>query len=124
MAKRLYRLYHNPETANHVVEGINIRFFSDDGSLPEPRLIVGCIVYDVPPTKTIESIAQTWDLDNGYREWCNATSEDLGKVLSCNASDNGRILRMIAVGLDLYSIQSLEMVKQALDTVRHQFRVA
>ncbi len=121
MAKQLYRLYHDVEKTPNVVEGINIRFFSDDGSLNEPRLIVGRIVYDVPLTKTVQKIAQTWDLDDGYHKWCNATPDDFGKPVTCSNADNGRLLRMCAIALDLYSIQSLEDVKSLLSQVRiHQ----
>ncbi len=122
MAQKLYRLYHDAERSPHILDGINIRFFSDDHSLSEPRLIVGRIVYEVPPTKTIQAIAQTWDLDDGYQKWCNGSPDDLGQLITCGPADHGRVLRMSAIAHDLYSIGSLKDVKASLDTVRAQLK--
>lgn len=120
MAERLYRLYHDAQTTPNVVDGLNIRFFSDDRSLNEPRLIIGRIIYDVTLPKTVRKVANEWDLDVGYHKWCNASPNELGKLVSCDNADNGRILRMSAIALDLYSIQSLEIIKSSLDQVRSQ----
>jgi len=118
IANKLYRLYHDAEKSADIVDGLNIRFFSDDGTLNEPRLIVGRIIYDTHPTKTVQKRALTWDLDDGYHKWCNASPDDLGKPVTCNNADNGRVLRMCAIALDLYAIPSLEVVTKALSQVR------
>ena len=122
MARKIYRLYYDPMGAPNVVEGINIRFFSKDGSLNEPRLVAGRTIYDVPPAKNIQKVAKTWDLDKGYHEWCNAPPEDLGKPLLYNHTENGpdqgRVVRMGVIARDLYSITAIVDIRTMLEDVR------
>jgi hypothetical protein len=82
-AKQIYRLYQSKEAGPLELEGINIRFFEDDRTLTQPRLIVGRVAYTKPPI-----IDQSWDFDDGYYQWCNAQDDDLGKVLMCNNESN------------------------------------
>lgn len=120
MAKMIYRMYQNEDAFPGVVEGFNIRFFSDDRSLKEPRLVVGRAKYDVPPNKTVTKVAQTWDFDEGFGKWCNAQPEDLGKVLSCDNKERN-VERMLVIGVNLYSIQRLDDVTDKMQQIRHQF---
>lgn len=120
MAERIYRMYQNEETDPGIVEGINIRFFADDGSLKEPRIVVGRARYIAPTNKLLGDVAQTWDLDEGYAMWCNAQAEDTGKILSCGNEGRG-IKRMLVTGLNLYSIGRLADVTDKLEAIRQQF---
>jgi len=122
MAKRLYRLYQNEDSAPGVVEGINVRFFSEDSSLKEPRLVIGRGRYNVPANKTVAKIAETWDFDDAIGKWCNAQSGDLGKVLSCEHGEKS-IEKMCVIAVDLYSITTLDQVTKMLADVRKEFEV-
>jgi hypothetical protein len=118
MASKLYRVYHDPEKHPNVIEGINIRFFADDGSLDEPKLIAGRIAYTVAADQTVENVAQVWDLDDAYRQWSGALPNDLGKPLTCRVESHVRVERACVVATDLYSIQSIDDVTSLLEQVR------
>lgn len=115
MAKQVYRLYQNEDAGPLVLEGINIRFFEDDRSLDQPRLVIGRVAYMTPPTSY-----QSWDLDEGYHKWCNAQVDDLGKVLLCNNESKG-VAKMLVVAVNLYSVQKLGDVTAKLMEVRQRF---
>jgi hypothetical protein len=120
MAKQIYRLFANEDATPNIVEGINIRFFAADKSLAEPRLVVGRAEYEVPVNKSVGSVAQTWDLDDGYGIWCNAQADDLGKVLTCSKADR-KVKKMCVAAFDLYAIGGLNDVTDKLDEVRRYF---
>lgn len=115
MAKQLYRLYQDPSSTPGVVEGINIRFFSDDGSLKQPRLVVGRAKYSVQPTTW-----QSWDFDENYDKLQNVQAQKTGRILSCSDRDKG-VEKMLVVGLNLYSITRLDDVTDRLQEIRDNF---
>jgi hypothetical protein len=118
MAKRIYRLFKNPSVAPEIVDGINIRFFADHPAIREPLLLVGRGKYNVPSGKHVRDVAEMWDLEQAFRKWCDASIDDLGKPLSCRNVDDGRIASLSVIGVDLYSIRSLDDVKRLLARVR------
>lgn len=118
MASKLYRVYHEPEKHPNVIEGINIRFFADDDSLDEPKLIAGRIDYAVAADQTVENVAQVWDLDHAYNHWSGGSPIDLAKPLTCRVDSHVRVKRACVVATDLYSIRSIEDVKSLLEQVR------
>jgi len=122
MAKRLYRLYFNEDSAPGIVDGINIRFFDDDGNLEQPRLFIGRAKYTVPQKMTVADAADTWDFEDGYGKWYNAQPEDLGQILTCKNEDK-KVVKMCIVAVNLYSITKLDDLTSKLVEVQQQFDV-
>lgn len=119
MAQMIYRQYCNKDVAHDIVDGINIRFFSDDKTLAEPRIVIGRAKYEVPANKSLSQVAQTWDFDEGFEKWYKAQADDMEKILSFEKPERA-VRKMCIVALDLYSITSFEQVTNWLVKVRQQ----
>ena len=115
----VYRVYRS-ERHPGVVEGVNVRFFSDHPEFPEPLLIAGRTRYAIPDGKRLAEVAWSWDLSDGFLKWSNVGPADLNRAIPVTEAPGRPIEEMVVAATELYSIRSLGDVLKLLELVREE----